>query len=159
MEPIVSNYDTMKIVILEFKSIPESKFNPNIGTKKNPFSKNQRKWVMNICSWPKWILWPIRLFSSYRNQGKPLSKKLFKKQFWRWGTLYKYKTCWRFFTEFEHYLESKKGKVVKDVIKDYNSLKKHLEGFQEFSGIIIDLMRSITISIKNGRIIWLTMPL
>ena len=28
--------------------------------------------------------------------------------------------------------------MVKDVIKDYNSLIKHLKGFQEFSGIIIN---------------------
>ena len=79
-----------------------------------------------------------QIISSYRNQGKPLSKKLFKKQFEDGEPSINTKPVEDFFTEFEHYLESKKGKVVKDVIKDYNSLKKHLEGFQEFSGIIID---------------------
>ena len=79
-----------------------------------------------------------QIISSYRNQGKPLSKKLFKKQFEDGEPSINTKPVEDFFTEFEHYLESKKGKVVKDVIKDYNSLKKHLEGFQEFSGIIVD---------------------
>lgn len=79
-----------------------------------------------------------QIISSYRNQGKPLSKKLFKRQFEDGEPSINTKPVEDFFTEFEHYLESKKGKVVKDVIKDYNSLKKHLEGFQEFSGIIVD---------------------
>ena len=79
-----------------------------------------------------------QIISSYRNQGKPLSKKLFKKQFEDGEPSINTKPVEDFFTEFEHYLESKKGKVVKDVIKDYNSLKKHLEGFQDFSGIIVD---------------------
>lgn len=79
-----------------------------------------------------------QIISSYRNQGKPLSKKLFKRQFEDGEPSINIKPVENFFTEFEHYLESKKGKVVRDVIKDYNSLKKHLEGFQEFSGIIVD---------------------
>ncbi len=79
-----------------------------------------------------------QIVSSYQNQGKPLSKKLFKKQFEEGEPSVNQKPLQDFFTEFDNYLESKKGKVVKDVIKDYNSLKKHLEGFQEFSGIIID---------------------
>jgi len=36
-----------------------------------------------------------------------------------------------FWTEYEKFIESSKGRVVKDVIKDYNSLKKHLLGFQK----------------------------
>jgi integrase len=79
-----------------------------------------------------------QIISLYRNQGKPLSKKLFKKQFEDGEPTINSKPVEDFFTEFDHYLESKKGKVVKDVIKDYNSLKKHLEGFQEYSGIIVD---------------------
>nr|WP_298994972.1 site-specific integrase [uncultured Allomuricauda sp.] len=79
-----------------------------------------------------------QIVTSFQNQGKPLSKKLFKKQFEEGEPSVNQKPLQDFFTEFEDYLESKKGKVVKDVIKDYNSLKKHLEGFEEFSGIIID---------------------
>ena len=79
-----------------------------------------------------------QIVSSYRNQGRPLSKKMFKKQFEEGEPSINSKPVQDFFTEFDHYLESKKSKVVKDVIKDYNSLRKHLEGFQEFSGIIID---------------------
>ena len=63
---------------------------------------------------------------------------MFKKQFEEGEPSINSKPVQDFFTEFDHYLESKKSKVVKDVIKDYNSLRKHLEGFQEFSGIIID---------------------
>ncbi|MHC1705205.1 MAG: site-specific integrase [Tenuifilaceae bacterium] len=37
------------------------------------------------------------------------------------------------FLQLEKYIEEKKTKVVKDVIKDYNSLKKHLTGFKEHS--------------------------
>lgn len=79
-----------------------------------------------------------QIVSTYQNQNKPLSKKLFKKQFEGGEPSVNQKPLQDFFDEFEDYLESKKGKVVKDVIKDYNSLTKHLKGFQEFSGIIID---------------------
>ena len=36
-----------------------------------------------------------------------------------------------FWEEYEKFIESSIGRVVKDVIKDYNSLKKHLLGFQK----------------------------
>lgn len=36
-----------------------------------------------------------------------------------------------FFERYDEFTTSKKGQVVDDVIKDYNSLKKHLEGFQK----------------------------
>lgn len=36
-----------------------------------------------------------------------------------------------FFERYDEFTTSKKGQVVNDVIKDYNSLKKHLEGFQK----------------------------
>lgn len=36
-----------------------------------------------------------------------------------------------FWSEFDRFIETSKGRVVKDVIKDYNSLKKHLLGFQK----------------------------
>lgn len=36
-----------------------------------------------------------------------------------------------FLDRYDEYIESKKGHVVKDVIKDYNSLKKHLKGFEK----------------------------
>jgi len=35
-----------------------------------------------------------------------------------------------FLNRYDEYVKSKKGHVVNDVIKDYNSLKKHLEGFE-----------------------------
>nr|WP_299215050.1 site-specific integrase [uncultured Allomuricauda sp.] len=79
-----------------------------------------------------------QIIVAYKNQGKPLSKKLFKMQFEDGEPSINQTPVQDFFTEFENYLEGKKGKVVKDVIKDYNSLIKHLVGFQEFSGIIID---------------------
>ncbi|MDY0281892.1 MAG: tyrosine-type recombinase/integrase [Salinivirgaceae bacterium] len=37
------------------------------------------------------------------------------------------------FSQLDKYIEDKKTKVVGDVIKDYNSLKKHLLGFREYS--------------------------
>jgi integrase len=37
------------------------------------------------------------------------------------------------FLQLDKYIEDKKTKVVPDVIKDYNSLKKHLTGFKEHS--------------------------
>lgn len=79
-----------------------------------------------------------QIVTSFQKQGKPLSKKLFKKQFEEGEPTVNQKPLQDFYIEFDDYLESKKGKVVKDVIKDYNSLKKHIEGFEEFSGIIID---------------------
>lgn len=79
-----------------------------------------------------------QIITTYKNQSKPLSKKLFKTQFHDGGPSVNQIPLQDFFVEFDNYLEEKKGKVVNDVIKDYNSLKKHLEGFQEFSGIIID---------------------
>ena len=36
-----------------------------------------------------------------------------------------------FFERYDEFITSKKGQVVNDVIKDYNSLKKHLDGFQK----------------------------
>jgi integrase len=36
-----------------------------------------------------------------------------------------------FWEEYEKFIESSKGRVVKDVIKDYHALKKHLLGFQK----------------------------
>lgn len=79
-----------------------------------------------------------QIVATFKNQGKPLSKKLFKIQFEDGEPSVNQKPTQNFFVEFDNYLEEKKGKVVNDVIKDYNTLKKHLEGFQEFSGIIID---------------------
>ncbi len=37
-----------------------------------------------------------------------------------------------FFDRYDEFIASKEGQVVSDVIKDYNSLKKHLEGFQKY---------------------------
>ncbi len=79
-----------------------------------------------------------QIVAAYKNQGKPLSKKLFKIKFKDGEPSINQKPVQDFFVEFDSYLEEKKGKVVNDVIKDYNTLKKHLEGFQKFSGIIID---------------------
>jgi len=57
------------------------------------------------------------LRNAYFNQLEPKTDKE-KKDFWN---------------EYERYIESSKGRVVVDVIKDYNSLKKHLKGFEKYS--------------------------
>ena len=48
-----------------------------------------------------------------------------------------------FFGALDKFIEDSKGRVVNDVIKDYNSLKKHLNGFAEYSN------QSITFSSIN----------
>ena len=42
-----------------------------------------------------------------------------------------------FWKEYEEFINSSKGRVVKDVIKDYNSLKEHLLGFQKHTKMIV----------------------
>jgi integrase len=37
------------------------------------------------------------------------------------------------FSQLDKYIDEKKNRVTKDVIKDYNSLKKHLNGFKDYS--------------------------
>jgi len=48
-----------------------------------------------------------------------------------------------YFEALDKFIEDSKGRVVNDVIKDYNSLKKHLNGFADFS------KQSITFSSIN----------
>lgn len=42
-----------------------------------------------------------------------------------------------FFTQLDNYIEESKRRVSKDVIKDYNSLKKHLSNFQKDKKVLI----------------------
>ena len=42
-----------------------------------------------------------------------------------------------FWNEYEYFIESSKGRVVNDVIKDYRSLKKHLKAFEKHKRIKI----------------------
>ena len=78
-----------------------------------------------------------KIITPYKDNGKPLSKKLFKLQFLN-GEPSSLETVIKdLFSELDIYIEDKKSKVTKDVIKDYNTLKKHLLGYQEFSEEII----------------------
>lgn len=43
-----------------------------------------------------------------------------------------------FFDQLDKYIEEKMNRVSKDVIKDYNSLKKHLNGFKDYSSQAIN---------------------
>ncbi len=52
------------------------------------------------------------------------------------------------FLQLDKYIEDKKTKVVSDVIKDYNSLKKHLTGFKEHSSQPITF-RNLNIVLYN----------
>lgn len=52
------------------------------------------------------------------------------------------------FLQLDKYIEEKKSKVVPDVIKDYNSLKKHLIGFKEHSSQPITF-RNLNITFYN----------
>lgn len=52
------------------------------------------------------------------------------------------------FLQLDRYIEEKKTKVVNDVIKDYNSLKKHLMGFKEYSSQPITF-RNLNIQFYN----------
>ncbi len=59
------------------------------------------------------------------------------------------------FLQLDKYIEDKKTKVVPDVIKDYNSLKKHLTGFKEHSSQPITF-RNLNIVFYNEFVDYLT---
>lgn len=59
------------------------------------------------------------------------------------------------FLQLDKYIEEKKTKVVPDVIKDYNSLKKHLMGFKEHSSQPITF-RNLNIIFYNEFVDYLT---
>ena len=72
------------------------------------------------------------IIDSYEKENTPLSNKLFKTKFQN-REYTTFSQANDFFSELDSYIEDKKPKVTKDVIKDYNSLKKHLEGYEEFT--------------------------
>jgi len=69
-EPIVSNYDTMKIVILgKFKSITGIRNSIQHWNKENPFFKKSKEVGYEFCKIdPKWYFGQSDFISSYRNQ-------------------------------------------------------------------------------------------
>ncbi|WP_168796411.1 site-specific integrase [Flagellimonas onchidii] len=111
---------------------------PRFWNKEKSFLKKSKEVASEFVQLSQMDSLAEQIITTYKNQNRPLSKKLFKTQFEDGEPSINQTPVQDFFTEFDNYLEEKKGKVVKDVIKDYNSLKKHLEGFQEFSGIIIN---------------------
>ncbi|MFO7828457.1 MAG: site-specific integrase, partial [Bacteroidales bacterium] len=60
-----------------------------------------------------------------------------------------------FFEQLDQFIESKKGKVSNDTIKDYYSLKKHLKGFQDNSKSKI-YFRNLNYSFYNQFVDYLT---
>jgi integrase len=60
-----------------------------------------------------------------------------------------------FFEQLDQFIESKKGKVSDDTIKDYKSLRKHLKGFQNYSNSKI-YFRNLNYSFYNQLANYLT---
>jgi integrase len=96
--------------------------------------------VREVKSYPRFVIVNDRLrelknaaetaISSFRRKGVEPSIKDLKKEYLRLLTgsvIEKEPELWE---EFGLFLESEKGRVVNDVIKDYNSLKKHLKSYE-----------------------------
>jgi len=78
-----------------------------------------------------------KIIIPYKDKVRPLSKELFKSQFLNGEPSSVESITKDLFSELDTYIEDKKSKVTNDVIKDYNTLKKHLLGYEEYSGEII----------------------
>ncbi|WP_397364593.1 tyrosine-type recombinase/integrase [Olleya sp. R77988] len=71
------------------------------------------------------------IIAHYKKNNKPLSKEQFKVHFLKKSISEFDEKPVEFYNELGRYINNKKTKVVPDVIKDYNSLKKHLIGFDK----------------------------
>ena len=72
-------------------------------------------------------------YDSFKEEGKEPDTDELKTEYYKQLKPKVDKKQIDFWSEYEQYIESSKGRVVKDVIKDYNSLKKHLKGFEKYS--------------------------
>ncbi len=70
-------------------------------------------------------------FDTFRQKGIVPAPKILKNEYLKRLTPEVKKTIPDFWSEYDKFIESSKGRVVNDVIKDYNSLKKHLQGFEK----------------------------
>lgn len=99
--------------------------------------------VREVKSYPKYIFVNDRLRkitntieTTYRllqNKGVEPTVNELKKEYIFQLTGINPRKAPEFWNEYEKFIESEVGRVVNDVIKDYNSLKKHLKGFEKHS--------------------------
>ncbi len=73
----------------------------------------------------------------YKEKAIPLTRKKFKYHFNNRSIDELNESTQGFFTELDIFIEDKEDKVVADVIKDYNTLKKHLLSFQDYREVEI----------------------
>jgi hypothetical protein len=97
--------------------------------------------VREIKSYPKYVIVNDRLrelknaieaaYGNFRRKGfEPTLKELKKEYITQLSGAIVQKSP-EFWDEYDVFIETEKGRVVNDVIKDYNSLKKHLKSFEK----------------------------